>query len=342
LFSHAWVSRAVDTELDRRQAELGEQLAAEPPHWALEAWGVPPTEAGGLRDDWMQRAVTVQGYRELAGITDPAMAIGPAPARQAGISEAFAASVRALAVPDEAALLKAMGRGELEARIREYARAEAVAPADVQAEVSSVDRTRDHFDAQARAAAKAGDADGARFAEEVSRILEADRKRLRVADAARREWTEATANIAEAAEQARAELDQRGPGSWEEVRSEGQAETGREVQVDATDAGTEVDTGAEAWREAHSSVEADVDPDALTVMARVDAELAANDTTFDDNLARAKAGAERLAEQRARGQAERDRAAVDEPVTQATTQVELDAAAVVDKAEASQDADLDI
>ena len=46
--------RAVDTELDRRQAELGQQLAAKPPRWALETWGIPPTEAGALRDDWMQ------------------------------------------------------------------------------------------------------------------------------------------------------------------------------------------------------------------------------------------------------------------------------------------------
>lgn len=61
----------------------------------------------------MQRAAVVEGYRELAGITDPAVAIGPAPARQAGMSEAFAASVRALELADDVALLKAMGRGEL-------------------------------------------------------------------------------------------------------------------------------------------------------------------------------------------------------------------------------------
>src|SRR5450755_3477952 len=155
---------------DRRQVELGERLAAEPPRWALEAWGVPPAGAGALRDDWMQRAAVVQGYRELGGITDPAQAIGPArpgPARQAGMSEAFAASVRALELPDEAALVKAMGRGELEARVREYARAEAVAPADVQAEVGSIDRTREHFDAQARAAALAGNEELSRSAEDI-------------------------------------------------------------------------------------------------------------------------------------------------------------------------------
>ena len=88
----------------------------------------------------LQRAVAVQGYRELAGITNDAVAIGPAPSRQAGMSEAFAASVRALELADEAALIKAMGRGELAARVREYERAEAVAPADVRAQIDLSDR----------------------------------------------------------------------------------------------------------------------------------------------------------------------------------------------------------
>jgi hypothetical protein len=67
-----------------------------------------------------------------------------------------------------------------------------------------------------------------------------------------------------------------------------------------------------------------------------------SDSTFDDNLARAQAGAERLAEKRANDQAERDRAAVDEPVMQADAQAELEATAAIDKAEADQDADLEI
>ena len=76
---------------------------------------------------------------------------------------------------------------------------------------------------------------------------------------------------------------------------------------------------------------ADIDPEALTVMAEADAELAAiSNSEFDDNLARAQAGAEQLAAQRARDQAERDRAAVDEPVirAEAEAQADLEAAAV--------------
>jgi len=143
------------TERDRRQAEEGEQLAANPPRWALEAWGVPPKEPGPLRDDWMQRAAVVGSYRELAGITDPAVAIGPPPARQAGMSEAFAASVRALGLPDEAAMLKAMGRGELTAQVREFARAQAAAPADVRLQVDLTDRARERYAGQAKAARQA-------------------------------------------------------------------------------------------------------------------------------------------------------------------------------------------
>jgi hypothetical protein len=64
---------------------------------------------------------------------------------------------------------------------------------------------------------------------------------------------------------------------------------------------------------------------------------------FDDNLVRAQAGVEQLAAQRARDQAERNRTAVDEPVTraEAQAQAELEAAAVASKSEAD-DAELEI
>src|SRR5204862_1103080 len=67
--------------LDARQAELGRQLAGRPPEWALNAWGVPPQEPGALREDWERRAAIVESYRESAGITDPAQAIGPVSSR---------------------------------------------------------------------------------------------------------------------------------------------------------------------------------------------------------------------------------------------------------------------
>ena len=110
---------------DGRAAELGREVAARPPQWALEAWGVPPAE-GALRADWEKRAGIVASYREAAGVTEPTQAIGPVPSGQAQLREAFARSVRALELPDEQALLKAMGPGDLEAKIGAYERAAAL------------------------------------------------------------------------------------------------------------------------------------------------------------------------------------------------------------------------
>ena len=133
--------------------------------------------------------------------------------------------------------------------------------------------------------------------------------------------------MAEAAEQARAELDQRGPARWEVAKSEARsdaaaAEVGAEVSAEIeqlelnagkpqadVDRAAEVGPGAEPWPKAQATMEANVDHDTLSVMATVNADLAAADTTFDDSLARDQAAAERLAEQRACDQAERDRPA---------------------------------
>ena len=197
--------------LDGRAAELGRQLAGRPPRWALEAWGVPPGEPGALRDDWERRAGIVGSYREAAGITDPAQAIGPVPSGQAQLREAFHASVVALALPDDQALLRAMGRGELEATVAAHDRAVALSPPDVQAEIG--EREREWEDAQVRAhtAGYDMDAEAAAEAETGAGAAAQDLSRLAVADAARREWAEAHAGKPEAARDAERELQRRGP-----------------------------------------------------------------------------------------------------------------------------------
>jgi hypothetical protein len=195
--------------LDTRQAELGRQLAAHPPEWALRAWGVPPTGAGALREDWERRAAVVESYREAAGITDPAQAIGPVPANKAQLREAFHASVVALELPGDQALLRAMGRGQLEAQVSTYQRAEVLAPRDVSAELAAADRRCKDDMVRARAAREAGrdaEADTAGIlAEETAGELAV----LQVADAARREWAEAHATEAAQARAAEAELRRR-------------------------------------------------------------------------------------------------------------------------------------
>ena len=195
---------------DGRQAEIGRQLAERPEEWAVRAWGPPPARPGALLDDWQWRAGLVGFYREMTGITDPKVAIGPVPTGQAAAREMFHASVHALELADETALLKAMGRGDLEARVREYERAQAVAPADVTADLDSVTRQIDHARAQAAAAAEAGNDPIARGAEGLAGVLGERLADLQVADAARREWAEATTGQEAEARGAERELRARG------------------------------------------------------------------------------------------------------------------------------------
>ena len=157
--------------LDARQAALGEQLAAKPPQWALERVGRSPgaEPAPSCGPTGKQRAgdrrVLPGGCRASR---TPAQAIGPVPAGTAAtLREAFHASVRALQLPDEAALLKAMGQGELEAAVDEHDRALALAPADVQAEIDQ--RAAEWEDAQVRAHIAGGTQDAEAQAEAETR-----------------------------------------------------------------------------------------------------------------------------------------------------------------------------
>ena len=200
--------------LDARQAGLGRQLAERPPLWAINAWGVPPSaaESAARRADWEKQAAIVESYREAAGITDLAHALGPVPSGQAQLREAFQSAVRALQLADDQALLRAMGRGELEAKVAAHDRAAALAPPDVQAEIG--ERERDWAGAQDRAlnARYAMDAQAAATAEADAADAAGDLARLAVADAARKEWAEAHAGQAQAAQEAEAELRRRDQG----------------------------------------------------------------------------------------------------------------------------------
>ncbi|MBO0804543.1 MAG: relaxase domain-containing protein [Nocardiopsaceae bacterium] len=345
-----WV-RDAHGALDDRQAALGEQLAADPPAWALEAWGTPPAEPGKLRDDWTRRAALVQSYREAAGITDPAQAIGPPPSRQAGITEAFAASVRALELPDNAALMRAMGRGDLEARVRDYERAQATAPADRRAELDTAAQA-EHV--ATRAAEAAGERDKNEPAMEKAawdaQAARWEADRLRVAQAARREWEEAYAFLAEAANQARDELQRRGP-----VRP------GEPWPEPATAPGAQADAGArpharretpepETWaqRKAAQSARVEADRQArrealadgwLTpeVIAEMDMSIAGLHAKLDRVAEGITAQHQHDGERDARRREE----LINEPVPRAEAAAELEATADT-AAEADHDAGLEI
>jgi len=249
---------------DQRQAELGRQVAEHAPEWAVRAWGRPPAQPGALRDDWQRRAGLVGHYREVAGITDPAQAIGPVPSAQPDLAEMFHASVRALQLPDEAALLKAMGQGELEADVDEHDRAIALAPADVQAEID--EREAEVEGAQVRAHIAGGVQDGAAQAqaEAEAQAASADLARLAVADAARREWAEAHAGLAARAEAAERELRSRGLAERIPVTDAEVAEASEKPrpfpEIDPADAArwkAEQTAGIEAYRRAEAEKWAD-------------------------------------------------------------------------------------
>ena len=204
--------RETQQMLDLRQAELGRRLAVQPPQWALQAWGVPPAEreSAARRADWEKQAGIVGAYREAAGITDPAQAIGPPPANQAQLREAFHSAVRALQLPDNEALARAMSQGELEVAVDAYDQALAVAPASVEQQLAEIGRQHQARAAQAQAAREAGDPAAATSASILAEMDAAELAKLRVADAARAEWAEAHAPQAAEARQAEAELRRRG------------------------------------------------------------------------------------------------------------------------------------
>jgi hypothetical protein len=102
-----------------------------------------------------------------------------------------------------------MGRGQLEAQVSAYERAEALAPRDVSAELAAADRRCTSDLARAQAAREAGRDAEADTAGILAAMTAGEVAGLRVADAARREWAEAHAGEAAQARAAEAELRRR-------------------------------------------------------------------------------------------------------------------------------------
>ena len=251
--------------LDARQAELGRQLAERPPLWAISAWGVPPSEAesAARRADWEKQAGIVGTYREAAGITDLAHALGPVPSGQAQLRETFHAAVVALQLPDDQALLRSMGRGDLEAIVAAYDRAAAAAPRDVQAEISEREHAWEDAQVRGHIAGYDMDAEAAAGAEAEGSDAAEDLTGLAVADAARREWAEAHAEDAEAARAAEAELRRRAqaeripapPGADHWPMTDAEFSAYLEQLVAATEAQPDAGPGREAEAERTAAAE---------------------------------------------------------------------------------------
>ncbi|WP_156515785.1 ATP-dependent DNA helicase, partial [Amycolatopsis regifaucium] len=79
--------RTLANTADQRRQLLGDEQAAQPEQWAVEAFG-PAPEDPGARKEWSKQVGTVAAHRELTGHDDPTTAVGAAP--KSGQVEAYA------------------------------------------------------------------------------------------------------------------------------------------------------------------------------------------------------------------------------------------------------------
>ena len=219
---NAYLTRLA-TEADDRATALGEQLADDPPPWAVEAFGEPPsTDDSEERAAWIGQAAKVAAHRELAGVESTDAALGPAP--KPGQVEAYAtwlAAWRALGRPADDRAEAEMSVGQLRVRVRAYQREQTWAPPAVGQELAG---TRQQAEDQRRTATlRTAEADAihdpaaaaklreeAEQAKAVAAALDARAAELVVTDQARAEWYAHTAATRAAAQRAAEELDTRG------------------------------------------------------------------------------------------------------------------------------------
>ena len=71
-----------------------------------------------LREEYTRRAGLAAAYREAAGITNPEQAVSPQPHRgNPELENMRQATITALEIRDEAAILRGLNCGELEAQV---------------------------------------------------------------------------------------------------------------------------------------------------------------------------------------------------------------------------------
>jgi hypothetical protein len=236
-----------------------------------------------------------------------------------------AATIRALEYRDEAAIIRGMTRGELEAQVLEGDRARASAPPDVSCQLrltaqAEVDALRQAADAQAR-----HDQAAAASARALAWQLTVEREGLEVGNARYEDWAEDTRARREAVGKARAELQKRGrarpqqeqqaqvaagPQTMAEWRQQAEADIDAVDRVLARQHQAAID-GGEPWPPLRAP---EPDPPAVP---RLDPEPSPEDEPAHDNrvawldesLARADQAAQRIAADQAGQQASSDYAA---------------------------------
>jgi hypothetical protein len=201
---HIWepdrarIARVTAEAMDAKAIELGEQTAARPPVWAVRYLGLPPREAGGLRDDWIRRAGIAASYRALREMDDPVEAIGLLPPQGAAeLREAWAAAAQALEMREEETDVRAASQGQLEAIVRGYERVQEWAPEYVADRLEQTSVLALNTQAKARIAAAEANKSGldrdrvrAELAEARAQELETQRQILQEIHEARQEYVE--------------------------------------------------------------------------------------------------------------------------------------------------------
>ena len=139
--------------MDRRESVLGEQLAEDPPQWALDAPALGPVPDDPIaRAQWIERAGAVAGAREWIGAHDlpEAVALGPAPSREnPDARAAWERAWGALGAPADQRDYAAASDGELQVMVDRYAREQAWAPAYVADLLRSTEQRRVRYETKA-------------------------------------------------------------------------------------------------------------------------------------------------------------------------------------------------
>ncbi|MFD5090406.1 MobF family relaxase [Amycolatopsis thailandensis] len=212
--------RTLAETADARRLELGEQLAAEPQQWAIEAFG-PVPEDPALLKEWSKRAGMVAAHRELTGHEDPETAVGAAPkSGQVEVYASWRSAWRVLGRPESGRDELEMSDGQLLVRMRAWEREKAWGPEFVGQELAGTHqaldaRRRDAAMRRAEADAVADEAERERMlqeaaeAEALADTLASRAAELEGADEARALWYAHTAETRAAADRASAEISAR-------------------------------------------------------------------------------------------------------------------------------------
>jgi conjugative relaxase-like TrwC/TraI family protein len=205
------VAHELAAGLDERRRELGERLAVKPAPWLTRYLGVlSPDASPALREEYVQRAGTAASYREARGITDPQQAVSFGPHPEPELAAMQRDTFQALEIADEHAEIRAMSRGELEARVLQGERAQATAPPDVSGRLRLTAQAEADAWQQSAAAETEHDLMQAHEARALANQMAAEKSRLEAASARYEEWSAKTIGARETAAKAKAELQRRG------------------------------------------------------------------------------------------------------------------------------------